>query len=120
MEVGRTGAIGGVEYVEIAFHDSLLGAFPSGMDGRDDMMGVIPEEDGNAVGGADTDAEVGKMGGKGVDAVEGKGLFQRVFVDEGIVNIECASVVRLVQRHEQAGEGDGNTAISCGGEGGDV
>ena len=42
MKVGRAGAIGGVEYVEIAFHDSLLGAFPSSMNGRDGMMGVIP------------------------------------------------------------------------------
>lgn len=120
MEVFGACAIGGLEHVDVAFDDALQGPFPSGMHSRNHMGGVVPQEDGDAVGSANTNAEVGELGGEGIHSVEGKGLFERVFVDESIVNDKGVGFMHLVEGHEETGDGNGNTAISCGGEGGDM
>ena len=63
MKVFGTSAISRFEYVNIAFNNTLLSAFPSRMHSRNDLSAVVPKQNGDAVGGADADADIGEVGG---------------------------------------------------------
>ena len=120
MEVFGMGAVGLLEHIDIGLDDALLCAFPSGMDSRNDLAFIVPKEDRNAVGSAYTDAYVRDVGGEGIHTIERKCLLQRILVQKGFVDDDSACLMRLMERHEETGNGNGNTAISCGGEGGDM
>lgn len=120
MEVLRACSIGGIEHVDIVFDDAFQSAFPTCMYGRDDFGGVVPKEDGNAIGGTDADADIGEVGSQSIHAVEDKCLFEWVHAEKGLVNHNRLGLMHLVQWHEETGDGNGDVAISCGGEGCDM
>ena len=90
------------------------------MDSRDHLLLVVPKQDRNAVGCPHADADVGQLSAEGIHTIEGKGLLQRILAEESLVDDDGGGFMRLMQRHEQAGNVNSNTAISRGGEGGDV
>ena len=120
MEMGWLCAEGGAEHVDVAFDDAFEGTFPSSVHCGDYVGGVVPQEDGNAVSGAHTDADVVETGGECVNTVEGQRLLERVHAEEVFVDDDGLGFMHLVQRHEELGHGNGNTAISRGGEGSDM
>ena len=47
-------------------------------------------------------------------------MLERIFGEEVVINNDSLGAVHLMVRHEESRNGNGNTAISCGGEGGDM
>ena len=120
MEVLRACSVGGVEYVDVVFDNAFLSAFPTCVYGRDDLGGVVPKEDGDAIGSTDADADIGEVGSQGIHTVEDKCLFEWVHAEKGLVNHDRLGLMHLVQWHEETGDGNGDAAISGGGEGCDM
>jgi hypothetical protein len=120
VEVLGLYAVGGLQHLDVAFNDAFLRTFPSGVNGRDNLCDVIPKENGDAIGCAYADADIGQVGRECIDTIQGKRLLERILTEESLVNNDRLGAMRLMQRHEETGDGDGNTAISCGGEGGDM
>lgn len=81
---------------------------------------VIPQENGNTIGCTHADADVGNVGGKGIDPIEGECLLKRILVQELFVDNDGLGLMRLMEWHEESRNVDRNTAISSGGEGGDM
>lgn len=96
MEVLRACSVGGVEQVYVVFNDTFLSTFPTCMYGRDNFGGVIPKEDGNAVGGADTNADIGEVSSQGIHTIEGECLFEWVHAEKGLVNNDGLALMHLV------------------------
>jgi hypothetical protein len=71
-EVGGLGTKGFVHGAYAYRNGSLHTTSPTCMDGTGGMMGRVVEEDGNAVGGADTDTYIWEVGKDDVDAFESR------------------------------------------------
>ena len=120
MQVLRLCAVGGFQKVNVGFDYAFLGTLPSCMDSRNHMSVVIPKQDRDAVGSLYADKHIGEVGGEGIYTIEGKYLLKRILANESLVNDASRCSMHLMMGHEKAWNRDGNTAISCCGEGGDM
>lgn len=113
-------AIGGLEHIDVGFDDAFLCAFPTCMHSRNDVSRIVPQENGDAVSCLYTNKNVGKLGGEGIYSIECQYLLKRILGEEVLVDNDSLGAMHLMVRHEKSRNRDGNTAISCGGEGGDM